>query len=102
MVVGSNLEHDAMPAWYRNLQAHPDATIHVDPQSRSVTAESLAGDERECAWERMVAASPGYAAMQAKTQREFTIVRLVRARDGWRCAIARAPATLAAASARAG
>lgn len=82
VVVGSNLGHDAMPAWYRNLQAHPDATIQVGPRLITVTAETLAGGERQRAWERIVAASAGYASMQAKTRREFPVVRLVSRTEG--------------------
>lgn len=77
LVVGSNLGGNAMPAWYRNLQAQPTATIQVGPRRAATTAETLAGGERQRAWERVVAASPGYAAMQTKTRREFPIVRLV-------------------------
>lgn len=83
VVVGSNLGHDAMPAWYRNLQAAPAATIQVGPRRMQVRAETLAGDERQRAWERIVAVGAfgerpsGYAVMQAKTPREFPVVRLV-------------------------
>lgn len=84
VVVGSNLGHDAMPAWYRNLQADASATIQVGARRIHVRAETLAGDERQRAWERVIAASAGYAAMQTKTRREFPVVRLVPAANGER------------------
>jgi F420H(2)-dependent quinone reductase len=77
VVVGSNQGLDTMPAWYRNLLVQPEATVEVGPRRLTVRAETLAGDERQRAWERLVVASSGYAAMQAKTRREFPVVRLV-------------------------
>ncbi|MFI5274857.1 MAG: nitroreductase/quinone reductase family protein [Ktedonobacterales bacterium] len=77
VVVGSNLGNDRMPSWQRNLEARPDAEIRAGAQRIAVRAETLAGDERQRAWERFATASPGYAAMQAKTTRTFPVARLV-------------------------
>jgi F420H(2)-dependent quinone reductase len=43
---------DPDPAWWLNLQAHPDATVELVDGSRSVRARAAVGDERRRLWER--------------------------------------------------
>jgi F420H(2)-dependent quinone reductase len=43
---------DPEPAWWLNLQAHPDATVEVVDEHRSVRARAAVGDERRRLWER--------------------------------------------------
>jgi len=38
------------PAWWLNLQAHPDATIELNGQTLRVRARAAAGAERERLW----------------------------------------------------
>jgi deazaflavin-dependent oxidoreductase (nitroreductase family) len=38
------------PAWWLNLQAHPDATVHLARGSRLVRARVATGDERQRLW----------------------------------------------------
>jgi F420H(2)-dependent quinone reductase len=38
------------PAWWVNLQAHPDATIELKGQTLKVRAHAAAGEERERLW----------------------------------------------------
>jgi len=40
------------PAWWLNLQAHPDATIELKNGSRAVRARAAEGDERARLWAR--------------------------------------------------
>jgi deazaflavin-dependent oxidoreductase (nitroreductase family) len=40
------------PAWWLNLQAHPDATIDLVGESRAVRARAAAGEERARLWAR--------------------------------------------------
>jgi deazaflavin-dependent oxidoreductase (nitroreductase family) len=56
---GSNLVTLAMngwangePAWWLNLQAHPDASVDLADGSRAVRARAAAGDERARLWAR--------------------------------------------------
>jgi deazaflavin-dependent oxidoreductase (nitroreductase family) len=42
----------AEPAWWLNLQAHPDATALLADGSRPVHARAAEGDERERLWMR--------------------------------------------------
>ena len=52
------------PAWWLNLQAHPDATIELPKGSREIRARAATGDERERLWAEMRRVEPnldGYA-----------------------------------------
>jgi hypothetical protein len=40
----------AEPAWWLNLQAHPDAIVELKTGPRSVRARAAAGEERERLW----------------------------------------------------
>ena len=42
----------AEPAWWLNLQAHPDATVDLHGGSRAVRARAAVGAERERLWAR--------------------------------------------------
>lgn len=43
---------DGEPAWWINLQAHPDARVDLKSGSRVVRARVAVGDERERLWAR--------------------------------------------------
>jgi deazaflavin-dependent oxidoreductase (nitroreductase family) len=43
---------DAEPAWWLNLQAHPDASVETVDGSRQVTCRAAHGEERERLWAR--------------------------------------------------
>ena len=43
---------EAEPAWWLNLQAHPDATVELVDGKRDVRARAAAGDERARLWAR--------------------------------------------------
>lgn len=44
---------EAEPAWWLNLQAHPDAVVHLADGSRSVTARAADKEERARLWARL-------------------------------------------------
>ena len=47
------------PAWWLDLETHPDATIRLPHQQpRLVRARHAAGDERDRLWQRWVAVDP--------------------------------------------
>jgi deazaflavin-dependent oxidoreductase (nitroreductase family) len=53
------------PAWWLNLQAHPDATLDLPDGSREITARAAEGEERDRLWAEMRQHEPkldGYAA----------------------------------------
>lgn len=43
---------EAEPAWWLNLQAHPDATVELVDGSRAVHAHAAVGNERTRLWAR--------------------------------------------------
>lgn len=43
---------DGEPAWWLNLQAHPDARVELRGESRLVTGRAATGEERERLWAR--------------------------------------------------
>jgi deazaflavin-dependent oxidoreductase (nitroreductase family) len=77
LIVASAAGAARHPAWLFNLVRHPDdAWITLDGKRMAVRAESLAGDERRRAWDRIVALAPGYGKYATVTDREIPIVRL--------------------------
>src|SRR3989442_15791348 len=43
---------DAEPAWWLNLQAHPDATVELPDSTRAIHGRAAQGDENERRWAR--------------------------------------------------
>jgi deazaflavin-dependent oxidoreductase (nitroreductase family) len=68
------------PAWYHNLQAHPQATIEVGTETVPVTARVSGPDEREPIWTRQKELQPGFAEYEQKTSRQIPVVILEPAR----------------------
>ncbi|GAC67052.1 nitroreductase family deazaflavin-dependent oxidoreductase [Gordonia soli] len=70
---------DRNPDWYANLIANPaDAAVELHGAGPvSVTPVALTGDERAAAWDRITDAQPRYAKYQAKSDREYPLVKLV-------------------------
>ena len=64
------------PAWYRNLQANPEATIQVGGDVVPVLATTAEGDERRRLWSMMTGVWPAYDEYQIKTDREIPVVVL--------------------------
>ncbi|MBB4904997.1 nitroreductase family deazaflavin-dependent oxidoreductase [Actinophytocola algeriensis] len=66
------------PDWHANLMAHPGrATIELPGQEPvPVTPHQLADAEREEAWARITAAQPRLAKYQAKSDRQYPVIRL--------------------------
>lgn len=69
---------DRNPDWYTNLVAHPDrAAVELyGSEPVPVTPRRLEGAEREAAWQHIAAAQPRIAKYQAKSDREYPVVRL--------------------------
>jgi deazaflavin-dependent oxidoreductase (nitroreductase family) len=65
------------PAWYFNLARHPDqAVLEIQGRKIPVRAESLKGAERDAAWQRIIARSPGFRSYQEETDRVIPVVVL--------------------------
>jgi deazaflavin-dependent oxidoreductase (nitroreductase family) len=76
VVIASNGGAPRHPNWYVNLQANPEAEIDVRGKRKTVTAETVTGEERERLFNAAVASFAGYRAYQMRTQREIPVVRL--------------------------
>lgn len=61
------------PVWYHNLVAHPVVELQDGAVTQDMTAREVDGDEKAVWWERAVAAYPGYADYQAKTERQIPV-----------------------------
>ena len=79
LVAAMNGWMDPEPAWWLNLQAHPEATIQLpDGEVRAVTASAAPAGERERLWQRFVelGTSAFTHANAARRARETSIVIL--------------------------
>jgi deazaflavin-dependent oxidoreductase (nitroreductase family) len=78
LVVASNAGSARHAAWYFNMAKNPDQVwAEVGKRKFKVRPELLKGAERQQAWQRVIAASPAYAAYERSTDREIPIVRLI-------------------------
>jgi len=66
------------PAWYHNLQAHPDTTIEVGTETIPVRARVAEGDERERIWEEQKRVNSNFAEYEQQTTRAIPVVLLER------------------------
>jgi deazaflavin-dependent oxidoreductase (nitroreductase family) len=65
------------PAWLYNLAAHPDQVeIEIEGRKTAVTPQTLTGEDRAAAWERITRERPNFAAYEEKTDRAIPVVRL--------------------------
>jgi deazaflavin-dependent oxidoreductase (nitroreductase family) len=66
----------ADPAWWLNLQAHPDATAHTKDGVRAVHARRALGPERERLWSRWAEIDKNLDAYAARRPTETAVVVL--------------------------
>jgi deazaflavin-dependent oxidoreductase (nitroreductase family) len=64
------------PDWYQNLVACPQATVLLPGSKVEVAARTATEAERGEWWPMVVAAYPGYAEYQARTDRQIPVVFL--------------------------
>jgi hypothetical protein len=67
---------DPEPAWWLNLQAHPDVTVDVPGGSRPVHAHAADKDERPRLWARWGHYDKDLEAYAARRSRETAVVIL--------------------------
>ena len=66
----------AEPAWWLNLQAHPDAIAQTRDGARPVRGRSAQGDERERLWSRWAAIDKNLESYAARRPGETAVVVL--------------------------
>ena len=65
------------PSWFYNLAAHPDQVeVEFEGRKTAVTPQSLTGEERAAAWQRITTERPSFASYETKTDRHIPVVRL--------------------------
>ena len=80
VIVGSAGGVAHHPAWFFNIAKHPDQVwVTVRDRTFRVTPETLAGRERDVAWQRIKTQSPTFAGYETRTDRELPIIRLTPA-----------------------
>ncbi len=79
LVIASFGGRDYHPAWYLNLVAEPACEVQIDGARRPAVAATVAPERRAELWPQVVAAYPGYADYQAKTERAIPLVLLTPA-----------------------
>ena len=67
------------PAWFENLMAAGEGEVTIGRERRLMRARKVTPDERARLWPRVVATYDGYAAYQAKTDREIPLAVLSHA-----------------------
>ena len=78
VVVASNAGANRDPAWWRNLQAVPRATVDLAGEHFAVRARRATGNEAADLWPRLIAAHPPFATYRAGVDREIPVVILER------------------------
>jgi len=66
------------PGWYKNLLAHPDASVQVRSERFAVRARTAEGAERDELWRLMNRSWPNYDTYATRTDRVIPVVVLER------------------------
>ena len=78
LLIGSGGGASQRPAWCANLEAHPEVETVRQGRVEPRRARKLTGAERADAWSLAMREYPGYAAYQARLEREIPVFRLRR------------------------
>jgi deazaflavin-dependent oxidoreductase (nitroreductase family) len=78
LVVASKGGAPAAPAWYLNLQAHPEAQVQVKADRFAALARTAGPEEKPALWQTMTTLWPDYDAYQQRCAREIPVVILER------------------------
>jgi deazaflavin-dependent oxidoreductase (nitroreductase family) len=78
IVLASNFGQDREPAWWRNLQARPDAIVHVGGRLVSVRAREITGPERDAMLSRAMTHNKQWRVYAATMRRTLPVIRLER------------------------
>ena len=76
LAVASYGGDDRDPQWFKNLEANPEATIQVGPDTVRVRATVATPEEKDVLWPKVIAAYKGYDGYQRKTDRSIPVVIL--------------------------
>jgi F420H(2)-dependent quinone reductase len=83
VAIAMNGWDEGHPAWWRNLEAHPDAVVRLAHQEpRLVRARQSVGEERVRLWQRWVAVDSRLDAYAARRSTETPVVVLEPRSEG--------------------
>jgi len=74
LLVASNWGQEHHPAWFHNLQAHPEVLIRRGRRTVPMRARPATDDEREALWPVVVDAFRGFAGYAERTTRTIPVV----------------------------
>lgn len=77
VVVAANSGRTALPDWYLNLMAGPQATVEIGGRSSRVHPVELTTDEADAVWPRILRKAPTYDRYLRAAGRAIPLVRLV-------------------------
>jgi deazaflavin-dependent oxidoreductase (nitroreductase family) len=80
VVVASNDGRDQHPAWWRNLEANPEARVRFGREERRVRAHLATPEERARLWPELTRRNRHYERYARKTERAIPVVILRRSR----------------------
>jgi len=66
------------PAWYLNLEAHPDAELEVGAERIPVRARRASDDEKAALWPKLTAMYRDFDDYQGRTERNIPVMVLTR------------------------
>lgn len=78
VIVASKGGADEPPAWFLNLEEHPEVHVQVQGDRFTAKARTASSQERRELWPMMAERWPPYDEYQQKTEREIPIVVLDR------------------------
>ncbi len=77
LIVASNNGEDRHPAWWHNLNAHPDVPVQFRKEIRTMHARTLPPEERAAIWPEMTQYNRMWGKYEQKTSRPIPVVELV-------------------------
>lgn len=78
VVSAANGGRPTHPGWYHNLAVNPQVTVELGGETFEATASEVLGTERQQLWDRLAAARPILARLQASTSRPIPVIALRR------------------------
>ncbi|MBC7814412.1 MAG: nitroreductase family deazaflavin-dependent oxidoreductase [Burkholderiales bacterium] len=67
---------DADPAWFKNLQTNPRATVEIKGITQTVVAQVAEPEQKAPLWSRLISQAPFFGEYQRSTTREIPMVIL--------------------------
>ena len=78
VVVASNAGDERDPAWWRNLEARPEASVQAGRERHAVRARRATPAEEAELWPKLLASYRPYARYRERTRRPIPVVLLER------------------------